>query len=168
MAESEPLIPLHEALRRNARKHPESDAYIWYGQHISWRQMDESSDAVAAHLQQLGVKKGEPVALFMNNCPQYIVAHYAVQKIGAIVCPCGPLNKEHELEYQLNDLQARVIIAADVLLPVVDKVRSTTALAHVLAVRYGDWLPRRPRCPCPQSCKCLRRSCLAMWKRSGR
>ena len=93
MAQFETLIPLFEALRRNARNHPERDAYIWYGQHISWRQMDEASDAVAAHLQQLGVSKGEPVALFMNNCPQYIVAHYAVQKIGAIVCPCGPLNK---------------------------------------------------------------------------
>ena len=149
MAESEILIPLHEALRRNARQHPERDAYIWYGQHISWRQVDEASDAVAAHLQQLGVKPGEPVALFMNNCPQYIVAHYAVQKIGAIVCPCGPLNKEHELEYQLNDLQARVIIAADVLLPVVDKVRGSTALLHVLAVRYGDWLPAAPTLPLP-------------------
>lgn len=149
MAESETLIPLHEALRRNARNHPERDAYIWYGQHISWRQMDEASDAVAARLQALGVKKGEPVALFMNNCPQYIVAHYAVQKIGAIVCPCGPLNKEHELEYQLNDLQARVIIAADVLLPVVDKVRSTTALQHVLAVRYADWLPAQPTLQLP-------------------
>ena len=149
MAESETLIPLHEALRRNARKHPERDAYIWYGQHISWRQMDEASDAVAAYLQQLDVKPGEPVALFMNNCPQYIVAHYAVQKIGAIVCPCGPLNKEHELEYQLNDLQAKIIIAADVLLPVVDKVRSRTALQHVLAVRYSDWLPPAPTLPLP-------------------
>src|SRR2546427_13000020 len=77
----------------------------------------------------------------MNNCPQYIVAHYGIQKIGAIVCPCGPLNKEHELQYQLDDLKARVIVAADVLLPVVDKVRASTALRHVLAVRYGDWLP---------------------------
>ena len=149
MADSASLTPLFEALRRNAKMHPERDAYIWYGQHISWQQMDDYSDAVAAHLQQLGVKKGEPVALFMNNCPQYIVVHYAVQKIGAIVCPCGPLNKEHELEYQLNDLQARIIISADVLLPVVDKVRSTTSLTHVLAVRYAEWLPASPTLALP-------------------
>lgn len=141
MADSETLIPLHEALRRNARNHPGRDAYIWYGRHISWAEMDAASDAFAARLQALGVGRGEPVALFMNNCPQYIVAHYGIQKIGAIVCPCGPLNKEHELQYQLDDLQARVIVAADVLLPVVDKVRASTALRHVLAVRYGDWLP---------------------------
>jgi len=141
MADSETLIPLHEALRRNARNHPGRDAYIWYGRHISWAEMDAASDAFAARLQALGVGRGEPVALFMNNCPQYIVAHYGIQKVGAIVCPCGPLNKEHELQYQLDDLQARVIVAADVLLPVVDKVRASTALRHVLAVRYGDWLP---------------------------
>jgi long-chain acyl-CoA synthetase len=153
MAESEILIPLHEALRRNARQHPERDAYIWYGQHISWRQVDEASDAVAAHLQQLGVKKGEPVALFMNNCPQYIVAHYAVQKIGAIVCPCGPLNKEHELEYQLNDLQARVIIAADVLLPVVDKVRAAPRCSMCWPCATATGCPPEPRCPCLPSCR---------------
>ena len=149
MADSESLIPLHEALRRNARNHPDRDAYIWYGQHISWQQVDAASDAFAAYLQAQGVKNGEPVALFMNNCPQYIVAHYGIQKIGAIVCPCGPLNKEHELEYQLNDLKARFIVAADGLLPVVDKVRSTTSLTQVLAVRYADWLPKENTLPLP-------------------
>ncbi|WP_370680044.1 AMP-binding protein [Comamonas sp. GB3 AK4-5] len=149
MADSETLVPLHQALRRNARQQSDATAYIWYGRHISWRQLDDASDAVAAHLQTLGVQKGEPVALFMNNCPQYIVAHYGVQKAGAIVCPCGPLNKEHELAYQLGDLQARIIIAADVLLPIVDQVRSSTALQHVLGVRYADWLPEVPTLPLP-------------------
>jgi long-chain acyl-CoA synthetase len=90
------------------------------------------------------VEKGDPVALFMNNCPQYVIAHYGIQKLGAIVCPCGPLYKEHELEYQLKDLQARVIVAADVLLPVVAQVRGKTALAHVFSVRYADLLPDAP------------------------
>ena len=67
----------------------------------------------------------------MNNCPQYAMAHFGIQKLGAIVCPCGPLNKEHELAYQLNDLKARVIVAADGLLPVVAQVRASTTLEHV-------------------------------------
>ena len=58
---------------------------------------------------EIQLRKGEPVALFMNNCPQYVMAHYGVQKLGAIVCPCGPLFKEHELQYQLEDLRTRVI-----------------------------------------------------------
>ncbi|MBS0316209.1 MAG: AMP-binding protein, partial [Proteobacteria bacterium] len=134
-------IPLHEHLRRRARATPDRAAYLWYGRAISWRELDAASDAFAARLQALDVKKGEPVALFMNNCPQYVMAHYGIQKIGAIVCPCGPLSKEHELAYQLGDLGARVIVAADGLLPVVDKVRGQTALQHVFVVRYADLLP---------------------------
>src|SRR3990167_8315299 len=123
-----PLLnaPLHEHLRAHAKAQPDKAACLWYGQAISYAELDRASDAFAARLASLGVVKGEPVALFMNNCPQYLMAHYGIQKLGAIVCPCGPLNKEHELEYQLNDLKARVIIAADNLLPVVAQVRSKT------------------------------------------
>ncbi len=144
-----PDQPLHEYLRGHARSQPDKAAYLWYGQAISYAELDRASDAFAARLAALGVKKGEPVALFLNNCPQYVTAHFGIQKLGAIVCPCGPLNKEHELLYQLNDLQARVIIAADNLLPVVAQVRSKTALAHVFAVRYADLLPAQPSVDIP-------------------
>ena len=149
MVEMASLIPLHDVLRSNAERIGHQTAYIWYGQRITWLQLQATSDALAARLQELGVRKGEPVALFMNNCPQYIVAHYAIQKMGAVVCPCGPLNKAHELDYQLNDLKARTIIAADNLLPIVQQVQATTALEHVLAVRYTDWLPEQPELPLP-------------------
>ena len=142
-------LPLHEHLRAHARATPDKAAYLWYGARITFTELDQASDAFAAHLHQLGVRKGDPVALFMNNCPQYVMAHYGIQKLGAIVCPCGPLNKEHELEYQLSDLQARVIVAADSLLPIVEKVRERTGLQHVFAVRYGDLLPSTPTIDLP-------------------
>ena len=146
-----PLLdaPLHEHLRAHAQRTPHKPAYLWYGAALSFAELDRASDAFAARLAALGVRKGEPVALFMNNCPQYIMAHYGIQKLGAIVCPCGPLNKEHELEYQLTDLQARIIVAADNLLPVVDKVRGKTALQHVFVVRYADLLPEQPTLDVP-------------------
>jgi long-chain acyl-CoA synthetase len=148
MADAAPQAqPLHETLRHHARTMPSRAAQIWYGRTITWAELDAMSDAFAARLQALGVAKGEPVALYMNNCPQYLAAHYGIQKIGAVVCPCGPLNKEHELAYQLGDLRARVIVAADVLLPIVDKVRSQTQLQHVFVVRYGDLLPDEPEIP---------------------
>jgi long-chain acyl-CoA synthetase len=140
---------LHEYLRQHAREQPDKAAYVWYGRAISFAELDRASDAFAARLAQLGVKKGEPVALFMNNCPQYMMAHYGIQKLGAIACPCSPLFKEHELRYQLDDLKARVIVAAQPLLPVVDKVRADTALEHVFVVRYADLLPQAPRVDVP-------------------
>jgi len=146
-------IPLHEALRQRARDTPDKAAYLWYGRSVTFAELDRASDAFAARLAALGVNKGEPVALYMNNCPQYAMAHYGIQKLGAIVCPCSPLNKEHELSYQLNDLKARVIVAADHLLPTVDKVIATTSLQHVFAVRYGDLLPEQPTLNVPDELK---------------
>ena len=139
-----PIQPLHEYLRTHARNQGGKIACHWYGTDITWAELDRASDAFAARLQALGVTKGEPVILFLNNCPQYIVAHYAIQKIGGIVCPSGPLNKEHELEYQATDLGARVIVAASDLVPIVDKVRPKTKLTHVFSVHYADWLPAEP------------------------
>ncbi|ROZ79898.1 AMP-dependent synthetase [Ramlibacter sp. WS9] len=133
--------PLHEYLRQHAREQPGKPAYLWYGRAITYAELDRASDAFAARLAELGVRKGEPVALFMNNCPQYVMAHYGIQKLGAIVCPCGPLFKEHELQYQLDDLKARVVVAADTLVPIVDQVRARTAITHVFATGYAELLP---------------------------
>jgi len=141
--------PLHEYLRRHARERPDKPACIWYGRAITFSELDRASDAFAARLQKLGVRKGEPVALFMNNCPQYLMAQYGIQKIGAIASPCGALNKEHELAYQLADLGARVIVSAEPLLPIVRNVRTNTALEHVFVVRYADLLPDEPQLAVP-------------------
>lgn len=78
--------PLHELLREHARRTPHNPACIWYGHEVSFEQLDKASDALVARLPELGVTKGEPVALFMNNCPQYVMAHYGIQKLGAVVC----------------------------------------------------------------------------------
>jgi long-chain acyl-CoA synthetase len=136
-----PQQPLHEYLRTHARERGQHAAFIWYGRTMSYAELDAASDAFAARLQAIGVKKGDPVVLFLNNCPQYLAAHFGIQKIGAIVCPSGPLNKEHELAYQVDDLKARVIVAASSLLPVVDKVKPSGALEHVFVVHYADLLP---------------------------
>ncbi|MFA7667572.1 MAG: AMP-binding protein [Burkholderiaceae bacterium] len=148
--------PLHEILRAQARRRPDHPAYLWYGAALSYGELDRCSDAFAARLAALGVRQGEPVALFMQNCPQYVIAHYGIQKLGAVVCPCGPLNKAHELQYQLADLGARVIVAAAPLLPVVDQVRAGTALAHVFVVHYADLLPAAPTIDLPEELARLR------------
>lgn len=59
----------------HARERPDVAALVWYGAVLSWSDLDRASDAFAASLQALGVNKGDPVVLFLSNCPQYIVAH---------------------------------------------------------------------------------------------
>jgi long-chain acyl-CoA synthetase len=153
---------LHDYLRLHARAQPDKPAFIWYGRAITYLELDRWSDALAVRLAQLSVGPGDRVALFMNNCPQYIVAHFAIQKLGAIVGPCGPLFKAAELEYQLNDLGARVVIAADALHPVLASVLPDTSIVHVFCTHYGDLLPPAPALALPDDLKaprtCSRRS----------
>ncbi|MBP1759342.1 MAG: acyl-CoA synthetase (AMP-forming)/AMP-acid ligase [Firmicutes bacterium] len=146
--------PLHEYLRDNAHLNPEKIAIIWYGREITYRELNDLSEKFAAFLISCGVKKGEHIALFLSNCPQYFIAHYGIQKIGAVVGPCSPLFKEWELEYQLNDMEAKMIISADSLYNVVDKVLSRTKVEQVILTNYGEFLPTKPTINVPEEiCK---------------
>ena len=131
--------PLHEYLRQHARVQPDKPALIWYGRSISYAELDEASDAFAAELQRIGTSRGDRVALFMQNCPQYLIAHFGIQKIGAIVSPCSPMFKAHEFAYQVGDLGAKAIVAADHLVPIVQSVRDRVPVDHVYSVRYSDY-----------------------------
>ncbi|MES2990165.1 MAG: AMP-binding protein [Pseudomonadota bacterium] len=136
--------PLHEYLRGHARAQPDKAAIVWYGRAISYAELDAASDAFAAELQRIGAGRGDRVALFMQNCPQYAIAHFGIQKIGAIVSPCSPMFKAHEFAYQVGDLGAKAIVAADHLVPIVMAVRERVAAAQVYSVRYADLLPEVP------------------------
>ena len=142
--------PLHEYLRAHARSDPGRAAFLWYGRAISYGELDRLSDAFAARLAALGVGRGDRVALFMQNCPQYVVAHFGIQKLGAVVGPCGPLFKAQELQYQLEDLGARVIVCADNLHPVLEQVRASTRVEHVFVTHYADLLPEQPGVAVPE------------------
>lgn len=143
-------IPLHGYLRLHARATPEKIAIVWYGYEMSYAELDRLTDNCAALLHGLGVRRGEPVALFMQNCCQYVIAHFGIQKLGAIVSPCSPLFKHHELSYQLQDLECRVIIAAEELVPIVQAARPQTRLEHVISTSYSDFLPERPAYTAPE------------------
>ncbi|MFC7516838.1 AMP-binding protein [Herbaspirillum sp. GCM10030257] len=148
--------PLHDYLRQHALVRPDKAAFIWYGAVITYEELDRLSDAFASKLASLGVKQGDRVALFMQNCPQYVIAHFGIQKLGAIVGPCGPLFKEHELAYQLVDLGAEVIVAADNLYPIVAAVQGQTALKHCFLTHYGDFLPAQPTLDVPEELRTAR------------
>jgi len=136
--------PLHEYLRHYARTQPDKPAIVWYGREISYAELDAASDAFAAELHRIGVGKGDRVALFMQNCPQYLIAHFGIQKLGAIVSPCSPMFKAHEFAYQVGDLGAKAIVAADHLVPIVLSVRDRVPVQHLYSVSYADFLPETP------------------------
>jgi long-chain acyl-CoA synthetase len=139
--------PLHDYLRHHARVTPDKAAVVWYGRHISYAELDDLSDRFAESLRERGIGQGDVVALFLENCPHYLIAHFGVQKLGAIVSPCNPHAQAYELEHQLMDLDAQAIVAGEELLKVVLASRENGAngpkgtIDHIYAVRYGDMLP---------------------------
>jgi long-chain acyl-CoA synthetase len=140
----EKIQPLHQYLRHHAQTTPDKNVIYYYGRNISYRELDQLSDRFARFLLQNGIGKGDKVALFLQNCPQYLICHFGIQKIGAIVSPCNPMLKEWELEYQINDLGAKAIVALDHSYSIVESIRGRTSIEKVILTNYSDFLPEIP------------------------
>ncbi|RYY77832.1 MAG: AMP-dependent synthetase, partial [Comamonadaceae bacterium] len=69
-------MPLHDYLRHHARTTPDKAAVIWYGRRISYAELDDLSDRFAQSLRERGITQGDVVALFLHNCPHYLIAHF--------------------------------------------------------------------------------------------
>ena len=90
------------------------------------------------HLVKLRVEKGDRVAVFLPNIPQFIIAYFGALKVGAVVTAISPLHREREVEYQLVDSGAQTIIALDSLYPIVEKVREKTQVKHVIITGLAE------------------------------
>jgi len=136
-----PLVPLSELLKNTAQKYPNSVATIYFDRGITYKGLDTATDKFAAALSKLGVKKGDKVALFLPNVPQFIVSYYGALRIGAIVTAISPLYKEREVEYQLVDSEAETIVSLDMLFPIVEKVWERTKLKRAIITNLKEFMP---------------------------
>ena len=123
------------------QRYAEQTAFINMGKSISYRQLDERSRAFAAYLQQeLGLKKGDRVALMMPNLLQYPIALFGVLRAGMTVVNVNPLYTPRELEHQLNDSGASAIVIVSNFAHTLEKVVEKTQVKHVILTRLGDQL----------------------------
>jgi long-chain acyl-CoA synthetase len=127
-----PVIPLNEVLEKTATEHPEKTAIAYFEREITYGELDLLSDQFAAALAKLGVKKGDRVAIFLPNIPQFVIAYFGILKAGDILTAISPLHREREVEHQLCDSEATAIITLDSLYPVVANVWQKTKLKHVI------------------------------------
>ena len=140
-----PEVPLHELLREAAKKHPDQTAIFYLGTKITYKELDQYTDKFATALHNLGVRKGDRVAVYLPNIPQYIIGYYSASRAGAIVTAVSPLYKERELEFQVNDSGAETLIFLDLLYPVVKNVKDKTKLTHLIVASIGEYLPSAKR-----------------------
>jgi len=136
-----PEIPLYDLLRGTAEKYPNCTAMIFQDNKITYRELDTLSDKFATALSDMGVKKGDKVALFLPNIPQFVISYYGTLKTAAVVTPVSPLFKERELEYQLNNSEAETIVVLDLLYPAVKNVRDKTKLKRIIVTSIAEYLP---------------------------
>lgn len=137
--------PIFEYLRLHAKRAPDKAAIINYGRKISYKELDAASDAFAAYLIETGLQKGDRVGLFLGNCPQYIIAHFGIQKMGGIVCPCSPLFKKMELSYEVNNAAMKCLLTLDIFWPVVgEALKEMPTLVSVVTTNFNDYLPEKP------------------------
>jgi len=146
----EPHVPEHietpettmpAALEETARRYPGHPAMIFMGNPIAYQAFNEAVDRFGAVLQGLGVKKGDRVAVHLPNCPQFPIAYYAILRVGGIVVPCNPVYTAREMEHQLVDSGAEVIVTLSAMLPIVRQIRGDTQPRHVVVARIKTYFP---------------------------
>ncbi len=136
-----PNVPLFHFLEENAQKYPEAHCTIFKGAKISYREMNEITDRLAAGLSELGVKKGDRVGVFIPNTPQFVMAYYAVLKLGAIIVATNPMYTAREIEHQANDSGMEVMIVMSNFYDKIKEVQDRTSIRQVVVTNIAEALP---------------------------
>ena len=105
-----PATPLWDNLAVNARRYPDKAALVFMGTVFTYAEVMHTVEQLAAKLHALGVRKGDRVVLSMQNCPQLVMAHFAILRANAVVVPVNPMNRAEELKHYITDPDARVAI----------------------------------------------------------
>ncbi len=137
-----PETSLWDNLETSARRYPNKAALVFFGRVFSYREVLQKAERLAACLQGLGVQKGDRVVLCMQNCPQLVIAHFAILRANAVVVPVNPMNRSEELKHYIVDPDANVAITtADLASEWVrasDALPSEQRLAHLIVTHFTD------------------------------
>jgi long-chain acyl-CoA synthetase len=136
-----PNRTLVDYLSEAARDRPTDPVLLYKGATISYGELERLSDAGAAALRALGVRRGDRVALLLPNCPQFFVVQFAAWKLGAIVAPFNPVYTEHELEPLLRDHGIETLVTLTRFYDRVKRIQARTTLTRVIATNIKDHFP---------------------------
>jgi long-chain acyl-CoA synthetase len=134
-----PEISLAQAFDKGTEKWKDKTAIIFYGSKISFRELRDKVNRFATALHDLGVRKGDRVALYLLNCPQFPIAYFGAVKAGAVVTSISPVYVTPEVKHQLEDSGAETIICLDILYDFVEK--TNVKLKNVILTSIDEYLP---------------------------
>lgn len=128
-----------ELFDRASEEYSSRDALIFYGKKITYGELRKLVDRFATALADLGVAKGQTVALHLLNCPQYVIAYFGALKLGAVVTPISPVYTSKEVGHQLSDSGAKLVVCQDMLYENIQK--SGVQVDHVILTGVTEYLP---------------------------
>ena len=134
--------PLYSILDDAVKKYPTKCCLDFMGKQISYQQIGDLVDRATKGLQQIGVKKGTKVGIFLPNCPQFVVFYFAILKAGGIVVNFNPLYSFHEIKHQAEDSGITVMVTLDLkeLFSKVKNLLSSTTLEKIVVTKLQDYL----------------------------
>ena len=137
-----PATSLWHNLATAAERFPDKTALVFFGRETSYRELAAQAERLAGTLHALGVKRGDRVVLDMQNCPQLVIAHFAILRANAVVVPVNPMNRAEELKHYITDPDAKVAITTGDLAPELAKANDALApgerLAHLIVTQFTD------------------------------
>jgi long-chain acyl-CoA synthetase len=136
---------LQDLLNNAARDFPDRPAIIFFGEKISYRELDLLSNRFAHALRKLGLQPADRVAIVLPNVPQCVIAFYGTLKAGGIVVLSSPLSTEEEIHYQLEHSGAQILLTLESYRPVAERVSANTNIKHIIYTDVREYLPIRQR-----------------------
>jgi long-chain acyl-CoA synthetase len=134
-----PDISLIQAFDKAVEKWRNKTALIFYGKKMSYLELKDQINRFATALYDLGIRKGDTVALFLLNCPQFVIAYFGALRIGAVLTPISPVYVTPEVKHQLEDSHAETIICLDILYDFIEK--ANVGLKRIILTRIDEYLP---------------------------
>ena len=137
-----PQTSLWHNLAVSALRFPDKPALVFFNRALSYGAVLRQAERLAATLHALGVRKGDRVVLNMQNCPQWVIAHFAILRVDAVVVPVNPMNRAEELKHYITDPDAKVAITAADLAPELARANAELPaqerLTHLIVTHYSD------------------------------
>jgi long-chain acyl-CoA synthetase len=136
-----PEKTLLDYLAELATGHGDKTALLFKGATVSYARLEAESDAFGAALVEMGVRKGDRVALVLPNCPQFLVAEFGIWKAGGIVVALNPTYSERELEQALDSTRCSAVVVLTPFYERVKRVQGRTGVRTVIPTSIKDYLP---------------------------
>ena len=137
-----PATSLWHNLAISALRFPDKPALVFFDRVLTYAEVMQQAETLAATLHRAGVKKGDRVILFMQNSPQWVIAHFAILRVNAVVVPVNPMNRAEELKHYIVDPDVTVAITAADLAPELVKADAQLdagqRLRRMIVTHYSD------------------------------